>query len=83
MTGDRVVDPRDLIVTYGETRLGDTRGYVLAPRDALRRRGQAVFQSDRKGDVIAEAQRLKGFDPVDGREETYARQVVEAGGEAR
>ena len=38
-----------------------------------------VFEADRKSAAIAEAQRLNGYDPVDGSERTYAHQLAEEG----
>lgn len=35
-----------------------------------------VFGSDHKSEVIAEAQRRNGLSPVDGDEQTYARQTT-------
>lgn len=57
-------------VLNGSPRLRQ-RGYIVwsTPECA------AVFQSDNKREVIAEAQRRNGFTPVDGSEETYGKQI--------
>ena len=82
------IDPRDLIVTYGIREHGEL-GYILATR-VYRPDGTkvgharvVVFQSNRKSEVIAEAQRRKGWEPVDGSEQTYAQQIVDRDGESR
>jgi hypothetical protein len=45
--------------------------------------GKVVFDSESKTECITYAQRRNGFAPVDGDEQTYARQVMEARGKAK
>lgn len=47
---------------------------AIAPDDA-----NPVFEADSKSTVIAEAQRRNGYEPVDGSERTYGKQLAEAG----
>lgn len=47
--------------------------YEYALLDIEKRR--YVFGSDRKSEVIAKAQLLNGFTPVDGDERTYVKQI--------
>jgi hypothetical protein len=56
------------MVGYGDQHGG---GWVVVEVATKR----VVFQSHSKSEVIAEAQRRNGFDPVDGDEGTYGRQV--------
>ena len=56
------------MVGYGDQHGG---GWVVVEIATKR----VVFQSHSKSEVIAEAQRRNGFDPVDGDEGTYGRQV--------
>jgi hypothetical protein len=83
---DKVVDPQDLVVDYGKA---GEKPYVLVSR-MFRPNGErvetyrtVVFQSASKSEVIFEAQRRKGWEPVDGSESTYGKQIVDHNGEAR
>jgi hypothetical protein len=71
------IDPMNLKVQYGTRSLGQ-KGYILIDTPGSQ---TVVYQSDFKSDVIAEAQRRKGFIPIDGSESTYARQLAGAAGE--
>lgn len=70
-----------LVVDYGVASRGEKR-YVLRDRRALGKDRPALFESDSKSEVIAEAQRRKGWEPVDGSEQTYGQQIAEHDGEA-
>lgn len=76
--GGEAADARDLIVDDG-LRDKSELGYVLRNRATK----AAVYQSDSKSEVIAEAQRRKGWEPVDGSEQTYGAQIEEHSGETR
>lgn len=56
-------------MTYAERRLGDTGRYVVYTG------GSERLQFATKSDAIAQAQRLNGYEPVDGSEQTYGEQL--------
>jgi hypothetical protein len=60
------------VLTYAERRRGDTGRYVVVL-------GARRLQFEEKSSAIAEAQRLNGYDPVDGSEQTYGRQLAAEG----
>jgi hypothetical protein len=60
-------------MVYAERRLGDTGRYVVVTPAGVRE------QFDSKVDAIVRAQRGNGYEPVDGSERTYVRQVNEDG----
>lgn len=62
-------------LTYGSGAHSQKR-YVLLDRD---RGGTLVYSDDSKSSVIAQAQLFNGFEPADGSEQTYGRQLAERG----
>lgn len=50
-------------------------GHCVVDTREPNRKKREVYRSDSKCEVIAEAQRRNGFSPVDGDEQTYAKQI--------
>jgi hypothetical protein len=59
---------RRYLVQYGQR---DQRGYIVL--DAMV--GRVIYQSDSKSEAIEYAQRVSGFDVIDGNERTYSLQT--------
>lgn len=57
-------------VQYGGSGIG-THGYIVWDAEAKR----VFFENDYKPRCIARAQKLNGFQPINGNEQTYANQV--------
>ncbi len=58
-------------VKYGDARVSYKAYYLLDSE-----KGTVLFESDNKTELIAESQRLNGFNPIDGDEQTYGRQII-------
>jgi uncharacterized circularly permuted ATP-grasp superfamily protein len=72
------------LVQYGDRSRGDSGQYVVGKETESVPPGSGFMvgrrlQFDSKSEAIAEAQRRNGYDPVDGDEQTYSRQLKDAG----
>lgn len=74
----KLSDPRDLIVVDREYAAGK-RLWMLVDRGS----GLAIAEAFEQQEIVRMAQSRKGWSPMDGSPETYARQIAEHGGEAR
>lgn len=59
-----------------QVKYGDDGEYVV--RDTMFETKPIVFRSKSKSTAIAKSQKLNGFTPIDGDEQTYASQVTQA-----
>jgi len=66
-------DPDALVVTYADIYGGYQNHYALVDKYTR----EIIMQDRSKSAVIAEAQRRKGWKPIDGDERTYGKQTVE------
>lgn len=73
------------LMQYADSSRGDTGRYVVTPEDPQRPNTARTnpegprLQFVSKSRAIVEAQRRNGYEPIDGSEVTYARQLVDKG----